>query len=328
MNKNIKTEIEELQSIGDRAFTAKSLYGSTHEPAFSGALSFMRRNYQKDLTGVDIAVIGVPFDLATSNRPGTRMGPKAIRESSANLSWGEHFPWGFDPFTRLAVIDYGDVVIETGNPQSMVDGLQSMVAEVLAAGAEPLCLGGDHYIALPILRELAKVHGPLSLVHFDAHTDTEEEEEEYCHGTMFKQAVDEGIIDPHRSVQIGIRTDFEPDGHHFTVIDSPWIHDNGIDATLEKVKSVIGDHKAYLSFDIDCLDPSFAPGTGTPVVGGLSSAQVLKILRNLKGINFVGMDMVEVSPTYDVGDITAMAAASFVLEYLCLKAENMPDVIE
>jgi agmatinase len=315
---------EDIKIQGDRAFLAKSLYGTGYEPPYTGALSFLRRNYTRDLTGVDVAVLGVPFDLATSNRPGTRFGPRAVREASADLSWGPYFPWGFDPFDRLAVVDYGDVLFEYGDPQNLVTSLQGEVKRILAAGVQTLCLGGDHFITLPILREHAAVHGPISLVHFDAHTDTEEEGGEIDHGTMFRTALREGLVVPERSVQVGIRTHYDPDGYPMVVLDAPSVHRNGVEETISAIKGAVGDSKAYLTFDIDCLDPSFAPGTGTPVVGGLSSAVALEIIRGLKDVNWIGMDVVEVAPAYDVGNITALAAATLAMEYLCIKASHMP----
>jgi agmatinase len=315
----------DIEVQGDRAFRSKSLYGTGYEPAYTGALSFLRRNYTRDLAGVDIAVLGVPFDLATSNRPGTRFGPRAVREASADISFGPHFPWGFDPFERLAVVDYGDVLFDYGDPQSLVTSLQADVAGILAAGAETLCIGGDHFVTLPILREQAAVHGPVALIHFDAHTDTEEDGGEINHGTMFRTAIKEGLIATERSVQVGIRTDYEPEDYPLTVLDAPSVHRDGVAGTVSAIQATVGDAKAYLTFDIDCLDPAFAPGTGTPVVGGLSSAVVLEILRALKDISFVGMDVVEVAPAYDVGNITALAAASLAMEYLCIKAARLPE---
>jgi agmatinase len=316
---------EDIKIQGDRAFLAKSLYGTGYEPPYTGALSFLRRSYTRDLSGVDVAVLGIPFDLATSNRPGARFGPRAMREASADLSWGPYFPWGFDPFDRLAVIDYGDVLFEYGDPQNFVTSLRSEVARILAAGVQTLCLGGDHFVTLPILREIAAVHGPVSVVHFDAHTDTEEGGGEIDHGTMFRTAILEGLVAPERSVQIGIRTHYDADGHPMVVLDAPRVHRNGVDDTVTAIKRTVGDSKAYLTFDIDCLDPSFAPGTGTPVVGGLSSAVVLEILRGLQDLNWVGMDVVEVAPAYDVGNITALAAATFAMEYLCMTAAKLPE---
>jgi len=320
------TESDEFSGSSDD----HALYGSSQELLFAGLSTFMRRKYTRDLdsTDVDIAVLGIPCDLATCYRPGTRFGPAAIRQSSVDMAcWDKQFHWDFNPFKRLAIVDYGDVHFEYGNPASMVEKTQHDVAAILAAGAETLCLGGDHYVSLPILREQAKVHGPLSLVHFDAHTDTYRDGNTYDHGSMFHYAVEEGLIDPERSVQIGIRTEYDKEHDKFVVLSAPWVHENGTSATAKEIKRVVGDHKAYLTFDIDCLDPAFAPGTGTPVAGGLTSAQALEIMRSLSGVNFIGMDIVEVSPTYDVGNVTAIVAAQLTLEYLCLKSVGLDDKI-
>ncbi|MFQ5785335.1 MAG: agmatinase [Alphaproteobacteria bacterium] len=308
----------------DHAFTKESLYGTDPEHTYAGALSFMRRKYTRDLTGVDVAVTGIPFDLATTNRPGTRFGPAGIRKASALLAWGRPFPWEFDPFDRLAVIDYGDCGFDFGRPDKIPDEIEAHAAKIIEGGVSMLSLGGDHFIAYPLLRAHAKAHGPLSLVHFDAHSDTwRDEDGRIDHGTMFFHAAQQGVVDPARSVQIGIRT-HNAETHGFTILDAPWVHENGTEATIAKIKRVVGDGKAYLTFDIDCLDPCFAPGTGTPVVGGLSTAQARAILCGLGDIDFVGMDMVEVSPMYDVGDITSLAAATLALDYLCLRAAKRP----
>ena len=305
-----------------------SLYGSSQQLLFGGLPTFMRRQFSQDLSNVDIAVLGIPCDLATSFRPGARFGPSAIRDASVDMAWWDkQFHWDFNPFNRLAIVDYGDVQFEYGNPADLVEKTQKSVAGVLDKGCELLCLGGDHFVSLPVIREHAKVHGPLSLVHFDAHTDTDSHGNTYDHGSMFHHAVQEGIVDPERSVQIGIRTEYDKDKDRFVVLPAPWVHDNGTKATIEEIRRVVAGHKTYLTFDIDCLDPAFAPGTGTPVVGGLSSAQALSIMRGLTDINFVGMDIVEVSPAYDNSNITAFAAAQLSLEYLCLKASNRVDVV-
>ena len=309
----------------DFAFARESLYGTRHEPTYSGALSFMRRKYTKDLSAVDVAVMGVPLDIATTNRPGTRFGPAGIRAASAHLSWGAPWPWGFDPFDRIAVIDYGDCVWDHGSPGEIPHAIQSQAQMVVDSGASLISLGGDHFISLPLLRAHAKKFGALSLVHFDAHSDTwEDEEGRVDHGTMFWHAVKEGIVDASRSVQIGIRT-HNSNRMGFTWLDADWVHRNGVDATAKEVQRIVGRQKAYLTFDIDCLDPSYAPGTGTPVSGGLSTAQAQGIVRSLGEIDFVGMDMVEVAPAYDAAEVTSLAAASIVLDYLCLRSRDLPD---
>ena len=305
-----------------------SLYGSSQELLFGGLPTFMRRRYSQDLSNIDIAVLGIPCDLATSFRPGARFGPSAIRTASVDMAWWDkQFHWDFNPFNRLAIVDYGDVQFEYGNPADLVEKTQKSVAGILDKGCELLCLGGDHFVSLPVIREHAKIHGPLSLVHFDAHTDTDSHGNTYDHGSMFHHAVEEGIVDPTRSVQIGIRTEYDKKKDRFVVLSAPWVHDHGTKVTIEEIRRVVENHKTYLTFDIDCLDPAFAPGTGTPVVGGLSSAQALSIMRGLAGINFIGMDVVEVSPTYDISAITAFAASQLALEYLCLKSYGKEDVV-
>jgi len=307
--------------------SSDSIYGKadptapTPEAPFFGTSTFMRRQFSRDLHDVDIAVLGIPFDLAVCNRPGARFGPTAIRQASRDLAcWENQYPWGFNPFERLRVVDFGDVIYQTGDAADMVEQTQASVAEIVGQGVATLCLGGDHFVALPILREVARHHGPISLVHFDAHTDTERSGNPYDHGTPFYWAVEEGLVDPVRSIQIGIRTDYDEELDKFTVLDSPWVHRNGVDATIEQVERVVGDHKAYLTFDIDALDPAYAPGTGTPVPGGLTSYQALEILRGLTGISFVGMDVVEVAPAYDQSEITALVAAQLALEFICVQA--------
>lgn len=307
----------------DNAFTAKSPYGTVKgSPSYAGALSFMRRKYSKDLKGVDVAVTGIPLDTATTHRPGARFGPRAIRAASPGISWERPWPWDFDPFDRLAVVDYGDCEFDFGRQETIVPFVEQFISEILDAGATSLVLGGDHFVTYPVLKAFAAVHGPLSLVQFDAHSDTwGEKQQRLNHGTMFYHAAQDGLVDDSRSVQIGLRTtNDEPLG--FNILDARWVHNNGPDAVATEVKRIIGQNKVYLTFDIDCLDPSFAPGTGTPVCGGLSTYQALEIIRGLAGINLVGMDVVEVAPAYDVGEITALAGATLAAEFLCLYAAN------
>ena len=309
----------------DNAFTGKSLYGTQAEHAYAGALSFLRRKYTRDLAGVDVAVTGIPLDLATTNRPGTRFGPAGIRAASAQLSWGAVWPWGFDPTERLAIIDYGDCAFDFGRPEGIPGAIEAHAEAIIARDVSLLSLGGDHFVTLPLLRAHAKRFGPLSLIHFDAHSDTwEDEDGRVDHGTMFFHAVREGLIVPERSVQIGIRT-HNSDPMGFTWLDASWVHTNGTDAVIAECNRIVGDHPAYLTFDIDCLDPSFAPGTGTPVVGGLSTFQARSILRGLGHINLIAMDLVEVAPVYDQADITSLAGATLALDYLCLRALELPD---
>ncbi len=305
---------------GDQAFLRTDLYGREHEMTYAGALSFMRRKYTRDLRGVDVAVTGIPFDCATSNRPGARLGPRAIRAASTHLAPLAAFPFGFDPFDTLAVIDYGDCHLDYGYPQHVVDRVEAHAGEILSAGASMLSLGGDHFVTYPLLRAHEKHHGPLSLVHFDAHSDTwEDGSERLDHGSMFLRAAREGIVEPGSSVQIGIRT-HNDETHGYSILTAPWVHRHGTDATIAEIKRVVGGRKAYVTFDIDCLDPAFAPGTGTPVAGGLTTAQALEILRGLGGLELVGMDLVEVAPAYDHAEVTALAAATLAHDFLCLLA--------
>ncbi len=311
----------------DGAVTRDSLYGTQFEHTYSGALSFMRRKYTRDLSGVDYAVTGIPYDLAVTNRPGTRFGPAAVRSASAQLSWGPPWPWGFDPFDRLAVIDYGDCSFDFGRPQNIPDEIEAYATNIIESDAKLISLGGDHFITLPLVRAHAKKYGPLSLVHFDAHSDTwSDESGRIDHGTMFYHAVKEGIVDPSRSVQIGIRT-HNSDPLGFTWLDPNWLSENGTDKAITEVNRIVGDNKTYLTFDIDCLDPSYAPGTGTPVVGGLATAQAQRIIRGLKDIDFVAMDLVEVAPAYDHAQITALAGASLILDFLCMRSQDLPSQI-
>lgn len=305
----------------DSIYGRSSPHVPTTEAPFYGAATFMRRPYRREVHDADIAILGVPFDLAVCNRPGTRFGPRAIRQASRDISsWNRQYPWGFNPFKLVEVFDYGDVVYRYGDAAEMVVQTQACVADILGQGAQTLSLGGDHFVSLPILREVAKVHGPVSLVHFDAHTDTERNDNPFDHGCMFYRAVEEGIVDPARSVQIGIRTDYDKEMDRFTVVDAATVHRTGIDATIGTIMQTVGNHEAYLTFDIDALDPAFAPGTGTPVPGGLTSSQVLEILRGIWAVEFVGMDIVEVAPDYDHSEITSLLAAQLGLEYICMRA--------
>lgn len=306
--------------MNDRAFTAKSDKGMGGEATYAGALSYMRRRYSRDLDGIDIAVSGVPLDLATTNRPGARFGPAGIRAASTNLAWGEPWPWKFDPFQTLSVIDYGDCDFDHGTPMEIADHIEAHADRILASGASMLTFGGDHFIAYPLLKAHRKIHGPLSLIHFDAHQDTEAEDTQTInHGTMFHHAAKDGLVDAEHSVQIGIRTHTRNE-FGFNILDADWVRDNGVAATAAEVRRIVGPRKAYVSFDIDCLDPSYAPGTGTPVCGGLSTAQAQSIIRGLVDLDLVGMDMVEVAPPYDHAEVTSLAAASIALDYICLQA--------
>lgn len=308
---------------GDLAISRDTLYGTHPEPTYAGAVSFMRRKYSRDLQGVDLVVSGVPLDTATTNRPGARFGPRAVRAASSIMAWERPYGMEFDPFDRLAIVDYGDCYFDFGRPETVPAAIQAHAAQIIAAGPALLSIGGDHFVSYPLIKAHAEKYGqPISLLHFDAHSDTwEDEDGRIDHGTMFYHAAKEGIVDPATSVQIGLRTR-NPDTLGFNVLDGPWVHEHGIAAVVEKAKSIVGDRPVYLTFDIDCLDPSYAPGTGTPVCGGLSTHQAMSIVRGLRGINLIGMDVVEVAPAYDVGEITALAAAHLAMEMICVYASR------
>ncbi|WP_172295747.1 agmatinase [Pseudoruegeria sp. HB172150] len=313
--------LEDAVKQVDTAVTRKGFKGRSFENTFAGVPSFLRRTYSKDLTGVDIAVTGIPFDQAVTNRPGTRLGPRAIREASALQSPDAPYGWGFDVMEEFAIADYGDMPFDYAAPADVPAAIEAHADAILDQGAAMVTLGGDHSISLPILRAHVKKHGPLALLQFDAHTDTwaDDDTNRFDHGTGFYKAVKEGLIDVEHSVQVGIRTD-NPDTLGITVIDAPELHRTGADAVAEKIRATVGDAKCYFSFDIDALDPAFAPGTGTPVWGGMSSAQVAAILRAIAGLNIVGGDVVEVSPPFDTSGITAIAGAHVAVELLCLLA--------
>jgi len=305
---------------GDLAFTRQNPRGVVAEASYAGALSFMRRRYTKDLTGADVAVMGVPFDLAVSSRAGARLGPRAVRSGSSHIAWSAPWPWESDPFEDLAIVDYGDCELDTGYPDKIPGQIADAARRVLSGGTALLSIGGDHFITYPLLKAHAEKHGPLSLIQFDAHTDTwADEEGRIDHGTMLWHAVRDGLVDPVRSVQIGIRThNSEPLG--FNIIDAIEVHRSRPEAVVEKVRAIVGDANTYMTFDIVALEPASAPGTGTPVVGGLTPFQAQEILRGLAGINVVGMDVVEVAPAYDISEITAIAAATIANDLLCLYA--------
>lgn len=313
----------ESTTLGDSAIRRSQLPGYDRENTFAGVLSFMRRRYTKDLGDAQVVVSGVPLDLATTYRSGARLGPAAIRAASVQLNEALH-PWGYGPCDRLSVIDYGDCWLDPHNPLTIFSSIHAHAQTILASGAQMLTLGGDHYITYPLLKAHAEKHGaPLSIIHFDAHCDTWADDQPHSlnHGSMFYKAIHDGLIDPSRSVQVGIRT-WNEDFMGVNVLGADWVHTHGVAATVQKIREVVGQHPTYLTFDIDCLDPAFAPGTGTPVAGGLSSAQALAILRQLVGIQWVGMDVVEVAPAYDHSDITALAAAQIAADMLCLLSEQ------
>jgi agmatinase len=316
--------LEDAAKQMDMAFTREDLKGPSYELTFGGATSFLRRKYTKDLTGVDIAVTGVPFDQAVTNRPGTRLGPRAIREASALQAPDAPYGWDFDVLSEFAIADYGDLAFDYGHVSQFPAALTAHIKTILDAGAASVVLGGDHYISFPILKAYAEKYGPISLLQFDAHTDTwqDDDMDRIDHGTMFYKAVKSGIVDPATSVQVGIRTTNE-DTMGVNIIDAREVHEKGPQATVAKIKEILGDRACYLTFDIDALDPAFAPGTGTPVWGGLTSAQTSIMLRDLAGINIMGGDVVEVSPPFDTTGATAIAGAHVATEILSLLGHRM-----
>lgn len=293
-----------------------------HGMTWAGATSFCRLPMTRELADVDIAVLGVPFDNATTNRPGARFGPRAIREQST-LS-GEYpsglWPWDHDVFSTHRVIDAGDVAYAPGYTDQMLANAEAEAGRILDAGANVLGLGGDHLIAYPLLRAAAARYGTLSLIHFDAHSDTWDSGDELNHGTMFLRAAQEGVVDPATSAQVGMRTPNET--HSFQVLHADEMFRIGVDATVERIREIVGDRPAYLTFDIDFLDPAYAPGTGTPVIGGPTTWQARQMLFGLRGLDIVGADQVEVAPIYDPsGQITALAGATIAHDELYLLAE-------
>ena len=298
-------------------------------PRFAGIRTFMRAPHTTDLTGVDAAVYGIPFDTATSFRTGTRFGPEAIRSASALLR-----PYNpaldVNVVETLSIVDYGDVPVSPGDTERTYGQIAEALAPLLDAGVFPLALGGDHSITLAELRPLARRHGPLALVQLDAHGDTWDEYfgQKFFHGTTFRRAHEEGLIEPAASVQAGLRGSlYGPDDLDsarelgFTVLSCDELRELGTAAYAELVRERVDTRPVFLSFDIDVLDPAFAPGTGTPEVGGLSTAEALSFLRALHGIELAGADVVEVSPAYDgTGQQTALAAANVAYELLSLKA--------
>lgn len=295
------------------------------EPAVLNSSTYMNCRALRDIADddIDVVISGIPFDQTTTGRSGARFGPSSIRKASANLAWElRRWPWDFSVFDVLGVVDRGDLNFEHSDRNQVLSQIQQHASKILQAEKTMLTFGGDHFISLPLLREHAKKFGPVALIHFDAHTDMEREPDQHHHGTMFYHARNEGIVDAGRSVQIGIRTEYIRDDHQFTVLDADWVMAHSAGDILDTIKRVVGDHPAYVTFDIDCLDPAFAPGTGTPVIGGLSTALALQIMRGLKGLDLVGMDIVEVCPPYDHADITSLAAATLGLEFLYVLAAD------
>ena len=294
-------------------------------PRFAGPGTMMRLPAQETAVGLDACFVGVPLDIGTSNRSGARFGPRGIRNESAMIR--PYSMWlGFSPFDSLQVADIGDIAINTFNLQKSVEIIERAYVEIVACGTAPFTLGGDHTIVLPILRALARHHGPVGVVHIDAHADINDQMfgEKIAHGTPFRRMVEEKLVDPARVVQIGLRTtgysadDFNWSRNQgFRVVQAEECWHRSLTPLMAEVREQLGDGPVYISFDIDGLDPAFAPGTGTLEPGGLTSMQAFEIVRGCHGLNVIGGDLVEVAPAYDNGGITAMLGANLLYEMLC-----------
>jgi guanidinopropionase len=306
----------------------------TVTPRFAGPATFMRLPVREDASGLDIAIFGIPFDGGTTNRPGTRHGPRQLREASG-LMRRVHPISLTEPYSLCRVADLGDLPTNPTDLMQTLDLVTDAVAKIRSAGAWTLAAGGDHLLSLPLLRGIARAEpalGALGMVHFDSHSDTNDTYfggTRYTHGTPFRRAIEEGLLDPKRIVQIGIR------GSLYAADDMDWARSVGIlimtieecddlgpDAVAAEAVRVASGGPAYLTFDIDSIDPAFAPGTGTPEVGGFTPREAMRILRGLKGLDIVGADLVEVSPPYDPSGNTAMVGATMMFEILCLMAET------
>lgn len=300
--------------------------GGNEMPRFAGPATMMRLPTQTGAQGLDACFVGVPLDTGTSNRPGARFGPRAIRAESSLLR-----PYNMAtraaPFDSLMVADIGDVAINTFNLQDSIGIIENAYDDILSHGCRPLTLGGDHTIALPILRAICRKHGPVGMVHVDAHADINDHMfgEKIAHGTPFRRALEEGLLDGKRVAQIGLRgtgytaEDFDwPQSQGFRVVAAEDCWYKSLTPLMAEIRDQLGDGPVYLSFDIDGLDPSFAQGTGTPEIGGLSVHQGLEIIRGCRGLNLVGGDLVEVAPAYDTSGNTALVAANLLYEMLCV----------
>lgn len=295
-------------------------------PRFGGIATFMRLPGTSRPDDLDVAVVGVPLDIGTSNRPGARFGPRAIRAESV-LIRPYNMATGAAPFDSLKIDDLGDVATNPYDLKQAVESIEEHYRRLLECDVIPVTMGGDHTVVLPILRALAAKHGPVGLVHVDAHTDTNDTMfgEGIAHGTPFRRGVEEGLLDPHRVVQIGVRgTGYAADDFDwsrrqgFRVVQAEECWHRSLSPLMEEVRDTIGEGPVYLSFDIDGLDPAFASGTGTPEIGGLTTIQALEIVRGCDGLQLVGADLVEVAPIYDTSGATALTAGNLLFEMLCV----------
>jgi len=300
--------------------------GGNQMPRFGGPATMMRLPTQETAQGLDACFVGVPFDIGTSNRAGARHGPRQIRAESC-LIRPYNMATRAAPFDSLMVADIGDVPLNTFNLQKSMGIIEKFYDAIMAHDCKPLTLGGDHTVTLPILRALKKKHGPVGLVHVDAHADINENMfgEPIAHGTPFRRCIDEGLIDGNRVVQIGLRgtgyaaEDFDwPRSQGFRVVQAEECWNRSLTPLMDEVRRKVKGGPVYITFDIDGLDPAFASGTGTPEIGGLTSAQGQEIVRGCRGLDIVGGDLVEVSPPYDPNGNTALTAANLLFEMLCV----------
>lgn len=296
-------------------------------PRFAGPSTFCRLPELRDVSYCDVAILGIPFDSGTSYRPGARFGPQAIRQASRHLRYNFHPAYGTEPFREFQVADAGDVPCNPYSITEAIDQIESAASELLSSVGALISLGGDHTIAVPLLRAMHRRHGAVALVHFDAHLDTWDTYfgAPYTHGTPFRRAAEEGLFDDQASMHVGIRgplyssEDLAQDAElGFKVIHCDELNEQGPDHVAARIRDRVGDVPLYLSIDIDVLDPAHAPGTGTPEVAGLSSRELINILRGLRGIRMVGGDIVEVAPAYDHAEITSLAAATIAFELVNL----------
>lgn len=293
---------------------------------FSGPNTFMRLPQAASLEGLDVAVLGIPMDIGTSWRSGTRFGPKQIRSESAMIR-PYNMANGAAPFDHLQIADIGDLAINTFSLAESLKIIKDSYDGILAQDVIPVAMGGDHSITLPILRAIAAKHGPVALVHVDAHADVNDEMfgEKETHGTVFRRAYEEGLIVPDKTFQIGIRgsgyaaSDFtEAQGWGFRQYPAWELWQQNLTEIGSLIRKSVGDHPVYITYDIDSLDPAYAPGTGTPEIAGLTTPQALQLIHALAGVNVVGCDLVEVSPPYDPSGNTALTAANLLFEMLCI----------
>jgi len=300
--------------------------GGNDMPRFAGPVTMMRLPSADDAHGLDAAFVGVPMDIGPSHRSGTRFGPRQIRAESAMLR-PYNMATRVSPFDHMQVADLGDIAINTFNLAKSVDLIEAGIHSIASAGCVPMTMGGDHTLTLPVLRAIARTHGPVGLVHVDAHADINDHMfgETVAHGTPFRRAVEEGLLDAQRVVQIGLRgtgyadDDFDwPRQQGFRVVTAEECWHKSLTPLMSEVRDQVGAGPVYLSYDIDSLDPAYAPGTGTLEIGGLTTVQALEIIRGMQGLNIVGADLVEVSPPYDMAGSTALIAANLLYEMLCV----------